>query len=93
MSAVKQRETGGGLSLPLIALAGVGLVLVLAAVWLLVWGTEAGDRPSLAVDQERIEFGDVKLDTSLTFQIKVTNTGSSVLKFKQAPYIQIVEGC
>jgi hypothetical protein len=28
-----------------------------------------------------------------TFAIKVTNTGDGLLRFKEKPYIQVLEGC
>jgi hypothetical protein len=52
-----------------------------------------GGTPALAVDQEVIEYGDVKFNTNLTFEIEVTNTGDGTLKFKEDPYIEVREGC
>ena len=37
--------------------------------------------------------GDVKFNVPLTFTIKVTNTGNGTLRFKEEPYIQVLEGC
>ncbi len=71
---------------------GGGLLLILG----LLLGTRASSdsgTPTLAVDQPRIDFGTVKLDTPLTFEIKVTNTGDGVLRFKEKPYIEVLEGC
>lgn len=71
---------------------GGGLLLILG---LLLGVRASSDRgtPTLAVDQPRIDFGTVKLGTPLTFEIKVTNTGDGVLKFKEKPYIEVLEGC
>jgi len=55
-------------------------------------GNEDGT-PVLAVDQQVIDYGDVKLNTNLTFEIKVTNTGDGTLRFEEEPYIQVLEGC
>jgi hypothetical protein len=73
----------------LIAL-GIGGLLIVAAVvyFLLPSGT-----PKLAVDQQKIDFGYVKLNTRKTFAIRVTNTGDGVLKFKKQPYIKVLQGC
>jgi hypothetical protein len=72
-------------------LAALGGVLLLAAAFLFRGG-ESGT-PILSVDQELIDFGEVKLDTPLTFSIVVTNTGDGVLRFKENPYVEVREGC
>jgi hypothetical protein len=97
MSKKMSRQKKRNSSLPLIALLVGGLILVLAAFGFSLLNRndagEGGGDPAIAVDQERIDYGDVKLDTPLTFQFKVTNTGSGTLKFTQEPYIEVVEGC
>jgi hypothetical protein len=45
------------------------------------------------VDQQKIDYGDVKFGVNKTFAIKVTNTGSGTLRFKEDPYIEVLEGC
>jgi len=45
------------------------------------------------VDRQEINFGDVKLNVQQTFTITVTNVGDKPLRFAQAPYIKVVEGC
>ena len=72
-----------------IALGG-GLLLVAA---ILFANRTGGGTPSIAVDQQRIDYGDVKFNTAKTFAIKVTNTGDGTLRFKEDPYIEVVEGC
>ena len=77
--------------LPVIAL---GVVLVAAAALiLLLQGRGSGGTPALSVEPKQIEYGDVKLDTELTFEIKVTNQGDGELRFKEQPYIEVLEGC
>ena len=49
--------------------------------------------PNIAVKPERIDFGDIKLDTPLTFQIEVANTGDGTLRFEDEPYLEVLEGC
>ena len=56
-------------------------------------GSGNGGTPALAVDQDTIQYGDVKFNTNLTFEIKVTNTGDGNLRFKEEPYIEVREGC
>jgi hypothetical protein len=74
------------------ALAAIGGVLLVIAAFLFA-GQNGGGTPSIAVDQQRIDYGDVKFDVPKTFAIKVTNTGDGTLRFKEKPYIQVLEGC
>lgn len=78
---------------PLIMLVGGGALLILAALVLVFGNRGGGGNPILAVDQEVIDYGDVKLDTNLTFAVKVTNTGGGTLRFREEPYIEVREGC
>jgi hypothetical protein len=56
-------------------------------------GSDSSGTPELAVDQEVIQYGDVKFNVPLTFAIKVTNTGDGTLRFKEQPYIEVRDGC
>ncbi len=78
---------------PLLALVGGGILLVAIALFFVFGGAYGGGTPQLSVDQERIDYGDVTFNTPKTFAIKVTNTGDGVLRFKETPYIQVLEGC
>ncbi len=54
----------------------------------------AGATPMrITVDQQKIDYGFVKFGTNKTFRIKVTNAGDGVLRFKEKPYIEVLEGC
>lgn len=87
----KNRKSPSSPPLPLITL---GLVLIIAAAFiLLIQNYGAGGSPILKVDKQTIEYGDVKLDTELTFEFNVTNSGDGVLRFKEQPYIEVLEGC
>ena len=82
-----------------------GLLLVAGAILLSrPGGTSGGGTATLApiqvqgqssirVDQQEINFGDVKLNVQQTFTITVTNVGDQPLRFAQAPHIEVVEGC
>lgn len=50
-------------------------------------------QPSLAVDQELIDYGDVKFDTPKTFAINLTNVGDEPLRITDTPYVEVREGC
>ncbi|GAB4424801.1 MAG: hypothetical protein Kow002_14300 [Anaerolineales bacterium] len=73
---------------------GVLLIALALVMVLFVSGNDSGGgTPALAVDQEVIQYGDVKFNVPLTFAIKVTNTGDGTLRFKEDPYIEVREGC
>src|SRR5512138_901036 len=77
--------------------------LVLGAAALLIIGVAAflswrasnirGGTPQLAVDRKSIDFGHVPDYTEKTFSIKVTNTGSGTLRFREKPYVRVQDGC
>lgn len=54
---------------------------------------EVSGQPSLKVDQELIDYGDVKLNTNLTFALQLTNVGDQPLKISEDPYVEVKEGC
>lgn len=79
---------------PWVILAIGGAMLVIAAfLFARQGGGDGGGTPSIAVDQQQIDYGDVKFGVNKTFAVKVTNTGEGTLKFKEEPYIQVLEGC
>lgn len=88
----KQRQKQ---KIPWIILAIGGVMLVLAAFLFARQGNgdDGGGTPSIAVDQQRIDYGDVKFGVNKTFAIKVTNTGDGTLRFKEKPFVQVLEGC
>jgi hypothetical protein len=74
------------------------LLLALGSVLLVIAGLFFANRddngtPSIAVDQQKIDYGDVKLGVNKSFAIRVTNTGDGALRFREEPYIEILEGC
>ncbi len=87
----KQKQNNK-LFLPFIILGGV-LLIVAAFYFSNQSGVEDGGIPSITVDQQKIDYGDVKFNVEKTFVIKVTNTGAGVLRFKEEPYIEVLEGC
>ncbi|MDO8755776.1 MAG: hypothetical protein Q7J80_17925 [Anaerolineales bacterium] len=70
-----------------------GILLVVAAFFFAKQGEYGSGTPSIAVDQQKIDYGDVKFNVEKTFTIKITNTGDGTLRFKEDPYIEILEGC
>ena len=71
-----------------------GVLLIIAAFFFVRQGSGDGSgTPSIAVNQQKIDYGDVKFNVEKTFAIKVTNTGDGTLRFKEDPYIEVLEGC
>ncbi len=86
------------IGLPLIIVAGVALI----AVALL--GSRGGPAavtvappvtggPALQVDKQTVDFGDVQLGQTVEAKFEVSNVGDQPLRFTQAPYVEVVEGC
>ena len=86
----KQRRQKQSKSFPWVLLA-IGGILIIAAIILSM--NQGGGTPSISVDQQKIDYGDVKFNVEKTFAIKVTNTGDGTLRFKEEPYIEVLEGC
>ncbi len=92
------------LPMPLILLLG-GVLLAAAGFALAARNSNSGvtaadpslvtvqGQPSLKVDQELIDYGDVKLNTNLTFTLTLTNVGDKTLRISETPYIEVREGC
>ncbi len=78
---------------PWIFLALGGVFVALAVFLFARQGGDGGGTPSIAVDQQKIDYGDVKFGVNKTFSIKVTNTGNDTLRFKEEPYVEVLEGC
>lgn len=75
-------------------IAAVGALLVIAAFVFLRPGEDySGGTPVISVDEQNIDMGYIKLGEYRTIKIKVTNTGDGVLRFKEQPYLEVVEGC
>ncbi len=53
----------------------------------------SGNDPRLVADKGQVDLGDMKLGATADVSFKLTNTGSAPLQFKEAPYIEVKEGC
>lgn len=80
--------------------AGGGLLLVLATVWATRGDNstsqapvEIAGAPSLKVDQEKIELGDVRLGEWVSASFELTNIGDQPLKITGQPFIEVAAGC
>ena len=74
----------------LLAALGGGLLLLAAVLFA---NRSGGGTPSISVDQQKIDYGYVKFGETRSIAVKVTNTGDGTLRFKEQPYIEVVEGC
>lgn len=92
MSKKHKRQKQKG-KLPWIFLALGGVFVALAVFLFARQGGDGGGTPAIAVDQQRIDYGDVKFGVEKNFAIQVTNTGDGTLRFREDPYIEVVEGC
>ena len=84
---------------PLLLLMGGGLVLIIVAVTALnkppesKAAIEVSGTPSLKVDQEKVDLGNVKLNQPVNVSFQLMNVGDETLRFSKAPYIEVLEGC
>lgn len=85
---------------PIWPIAGVilGLVLLVGAGWALLGQSpkaaiEVTGKPSLKVDQTTLDLGQQTLGNTVQVEFKLTNVGDQPLRFTEAPYIEVVEGC
>ncbi len=89
----RHRGQNRGFAWPIIIFGGV---LLIAAVFLLANRSGGGNdhgMPAIVVGQQRIDYGYVQFGGERSFSIRVTNTGQGVLRFKEKPFIQVMEGC
>jgi hypothetical protein len=93
MSKKYKRQKQKKKKFPWLILALGGVLVVIAAFFFTRQNGDGGGTPSIAVDQQKIDYGDVKFGVNKTFAIKVTNTGDGILRFKEDPYIEVLEGC
>jgi hypothetical protein len=54
---------------------------------------EVAGAPSLKVDQEKIDLGDMKFNQLAEVSFQLTNVGDQTLRFTKDPYIEVAEGC
>ena len=90
-----RRPRANNFAWPLLAFGGI---LLLSAVFLFARqgngaGSKSGGEPKVTADPQKIDYGYVKFGTDETFTIKVTNNGTGALRFKEQPYIEVLEGC
>ena len=84
--------------MPLLLALGGGLLILLAFFALREKPSpkaaiEVTGAPSLKVDKDKLDLGDVKLNQPVEVSFQITNVGDQTLRFTEAPYVEVVEGC
>lgn len=80
-------------------IGGIGLVLIISAVLLSGLGRqkagiEVTGAPKIQVAQDLYDYGTVKLGgVPIRNVVQITNVGDQTLRFTEAPYIEVLEGC
>ena len=97
-SRQRSRNQGNASRFPLFLVLGGAAILIITAILAFQpkpepYTPEVTGKPSLQVDQEQIDFGDVKLGKTVTASFKLKNVGDQPLRFSEAPYIEVREGC
>jgi hypothetical protein len=77
----------------LLVVLGGGLLILAAVLFSNRGGGNVTGTPTLSVDQDKIDYGYVKFGENRQFSLKVTNIGDGTLRFKEDPYIEVLEGC
>jgi len=84
---------------PLVVLVVGGFLLVFGAVFAFSQSSrpkapiEVTGSPSLKVDKEKVDLGDVKLGQTVQVSFQITNVGDKPLRFTKEPYVEVKEGC
>jgi hypothetical protein len=89
----KYRKQNRSKNVPWLLVVLGGGLLLLAAVLFTNRSGAGGGTPLISVDQQKIDYGYVKFGETRSIAVKVTNTGDGPLRFKEQPYIEVVEGC
>jgi hypothetical protein len=94
----RSRNQGNAGTFPLFLVLGGAAILIITAIFAFQpkpepFTPEVTGKPSLQVDQEQINFGDVKLGKTVTASFKLKNVGDQPLRFSETPYIEVREGC
>jgi hypothetical protein len=94
----KKKRNQNAKWLPILAIAGGVLLIGLAFLALRKNPTptapiETKGSPSLKVDKEIVDLGDVKLGKTVEVSFELTNVGDQTVRFSKQPYVEVVEGC
>jgi hypothetical protein len=94
----KKKKRQNSSWLPILAVLG-GLVLIGLAFFALRGNStpkaqiEVKGSPSLKVDKDKVDLGEVTLGKPVEVSFQLTNVGDQTLRFSEQPYVEVVEGC
>mgnify|MGYP001580294274 CR=1 FL=1 len=81
-------------------LIGLGSLALVAAAVFAFWAKgatsftpEGTGAPKLKADKEQMDLGEVKLGQTVEVSFEITNVGDQPLRFRESPYVEVVEGC
>ena len=84
----------------ILVLGGVALLgLIAFAIWQSNTSSapkvplEVQGSPKLKIDKQKVNLGDVPLGQTVEVTFNLANVGDQQLRFTEAPYIELVEGC
>ena len=85
-----------------IVLAAAGLIIAAIGVWLATRSSdgipddfvpEVVGAPRVSVSDDWIDYGDVKLNTTIETVFRVRNAGDETLYIFDEPQVEVVQGC
>ena len=86
-------------SLPMLLLVAGGALLIIGAFFAFRKPSvpkaviEVNGAPSLKVDKQRVDLGQVKLGQTVEVKFTMTNVGDQPLRFSKTPYVEVLKGC
>jgi hypothetical protein len=81
------------LALAIVSIGGVLLWLVSRGNRSANFTPEVEGAPSVSVSQDRLDYGEVKIDTPVEAVFQVRNVGDQPLTILGEPQLELVEGC
>ncbi len=94
----RRQKQASNKRLPLLLVLG-GIVILIGALFFAfrkpttAYIPAVAGKPSLKVDKEKIDLGNMKLGETAFASFQLTNVGDQVLEITQTPTIQVIEGC
>ncbi len=84
---------------PVIMLLATGALLLIGAFFAFnrpsqsKAAIEVTGSPSLKVDKQKVDLGNIQLGQTVNVKFSLTNVGDQTLRFTKTPFVEVVEGC